>query len=123
MSERLHLRKKKPLSVNQIKLLKQHKYILKKLATANTHDRKRILKNAPTQLFQALNIIFRFLSDDNLNLSGKQAQEVRKHRNFLKLSKDLKTPAIKRKLQGQSGGFLGGLLKVAIPVISKIFGF
>ena len=110
------------LSLNQKKLLNQHRYILKKLSTANATDRKRILKNAPSQLFQVLNIIFKFLSDDNLNLSDKQAREVNKHRKFLRLSRDLKTTAIKRKLQGQSGGFLGGLLKVAIPVISNLFG-
>ena len=112
----------KYLSINQRKLLRQHKYIFKKLASASIADRKKILKNAPIQLFQALGIVFKILSDDKTELHGKQAHKIKRYKRFMKSTEDLKTSGIKRKLQGQSGGFLGGLFKVAIPLISSLFG-
>lgn len=110
----------KRLSVKQAKLLQQHKYILKKLASSSVKDRKTILKNAPKELFQVLNIIFRFLSDKSLNLTSKQTDQLKKHKRFLKSSRDLKSTAIKKKLQGQSGGFLPGLISLALPLISSV---
>ena len=95
-------------------------YILKKLATVSPKDRKSILKKAPPQLFQALNLVFKLLSD--VNLPKKQAGKIKKHKKFLHSTRELKASAIKRRLQNQSGGFLPALLGAAIPFIGNLLG-
>ena len=108
------------LSVKQLKLLEQHMYILKKLATVSPKDRKAILKNAPPQLFQALNLVFKLVSD--VNLPKKQAGKIKKHKRALNSIREMKTSAIKRRLQHQSGGFLPGLISAALPLLGSLLG-
>ena len=48
----------KRLSLTQAKLLKKHRYILQKLASTSEQNRKKILQNAPLDLFKTLNLIF-----------------------------------------------------------------
>ena len=58
----------KRISVNQAKMLNRNRYILKKLTKVDNKDRKTILNNAPSELFQVLNLIFKIIADDNTNL-------------------------------------------------------
>ncbi len=110
----------KHISVKQAQLLKKHRYILKKLAATSNKDRKTILKNAPQQLFRALNLVFNLLANDKLSLSRKQEHNIKKHKRLIRSSSDLKATAIKRKLLGQSGGALPAILAAALPIIGSL---
>ena len=110
----------KRLSVKQAKLLNRHRYILKKLSTISSSERKKVFKNAPQDLFRALNIIFEKLANDRIPLSKKQAQAIKKHKRLIRSTSDLKNSAIKRKLQSQSGGALPAILSTILPIIAGI---
>ena len=106
--------------MKQLELLESHMYILKKLTKVSPQERKAILQNAPPQLFRALNLVFKLLSDKDL--PQRHAGKVRKHKRFLQSTQELKPSAIKRKLQTQVGGFLPALIGAAIPVIGDLLG-
>ena len=110
----------KRLSVKQAKLLKQHRYILKKLATISSSERKKVLKSAPQDLFRVLNIIFEMLAKDQIPLSKKQEQSIKKHRRLIRSTSELKNSAIKSKLQKQSGGALPAILSAILPVLGGL---
>ena len=110
----------KRISVNQSKMLNRNRYILKKLTKVDNKDRKTILNNAPSELFQVLNLIFKIMADDNTKLSTKEERKIKKHRPFIRKSSDLKTSAIKRKLRNQRGGFLPAILSAALPIIGSL---
>ena len=86
-------------------LLKRNRYILQKLAKVSNTERRKILSNAPSELFQVINLIFRVLNDTNTRLSNKYENKIKKHRRFIQSTSDLKASAIKRKLKNQKGGF------------------
>ena len=119
-SDRLVGMVSKRLSVNQTKLLRQHRYILGKLASSDTKDRRKILQNAPSELFKVLNIIFKLLSDEKLNLSKHQDKKVKKHKRLIRSTSSLKGSHIKRKFVGQSGGTLATILSTVLPVIGGL---
>ena len=108
------------LSIKQLEMLEAHMYILKKLTKVSPQERKAILQKAPPQLFRALNLVFKLLSDRNL--PKKHAHKIKKHNRFLQSTRDLKPSAINRKLQTQHGGFLPALIGAAIPVIGDLLG-
>ena len=56
----------KRLSLKQKELLRKNQYILKRLAYAKGKERKIILDNSPRELFQALSLVLRILSDQKL---------------------------------------------------------
>ena len=108
----------KHISLKQSKILNQHRYILKKLSKVDKNARKKILKNAPSQLFRALDIVFSLLLQEKLPLTKKIESVVKKHQRFIKNTQDLKLSAIKRK--AQSGGAFGTILATLIPIIGSI---
>ena len=108
------------LSVKDAEMLKRNRYILQKLLKASNADRKTILLNAPPELFQVMNLIFRVLNDTNIRLSNKNENKIKKHRRFIQSTSDLKASAIKRKLKNQKGGFWSALLSAALPIITPI---
>lgn len=110
----------KHLSLKQARLIKQHRYILKRLATSNAKNRTLILKNAPSELYQALNLIFKLLSEKQLKLSEKQTKKLKRHSNTIRKTSKLSTGAIKRKLQNQKGGFLPAILSAALPLVGSL---
>ena len=93
---------------------------MKKLSKTSNENRKIILKNAPQELFRALTLVFNLLANEKLNLSKKHEHKIKKHRRLIRSSSDLKTSAIKRKLQGQSGGALPAILAAALPIIGSL---
>ena len=101
-----------------MKLLEQHRYILQKLAKLSPNDRKKVLKTAPKQLFQVLNIIFTLLTQDKLNLSEHEHTSVKKHKRVLKNFGDLKHQAIKRKIQ--KGGSWTKILGTILPIVANV---
>ena len=112
----------KRLSIKQKELLKKHEYILERLATASSKERKIILENSPSEIFQVLTLIFRILSDQTIKLPQKHEKNIKKHRKFIQTTNDLNRKAIKRKLKSQRGGFLPAILSAALPIISGIIG-
>ena len=67
----------KRLSVKQKQLLKKNQYLLKKLASSTDKDRNTILKHAPSELFQVLNLVIRILSDQTLKLPKKHEKSIK----------------------------------------------
>lgn len=110
----------KRLSLRQIKLLNQHRYILKKLESSTNKDRKTILKNAPAELFKVLNLVFRMLHKKQLDLSEQQNKQVNKHKRLIRTASGLKGSKMQQKLVKQRGGALSTILSVAIPIISGL---
>ena len=110
------------LSLKQAKLLRQHVYILKKLASSNNRDmdRRKILKNAPQELFQVLNIIFQLLANGQLELSKYRDRKLGKHKKLIRSASGLTGSHIKRKFSGRSGSALATVLSTVLPVIGKI---
>ena len=111
----------KRISVNQLKLLESHRYILKKLASSSDAKRRTILANAPNQLFKVFEIIFKLIENGQLDLTPHQKNRVKKYNKYIKSTQDLKTSAIRRKLRSQGGGFIGGLLGAVLPTIFSLF--
>ena len=105
----------KRLSLKQKELLRKNQYILKRL-----EERKIILDNSPRELFQALSLVLRILSDQKLPY--KDEENIKKHRRFIQNTRDLKQNAINRKLKSQHGGFLSAILSAALPLISSLIG-
>ena len=110
----------KHISVKNAEMLNRNRYILQKLSKASNTDRRKILSNAPPELFQVMNLIFRVLNDTNTRLSAKHENKIKKHRRFIQSTSDLKASAIKRKLKNQKGGFWSSLLSTALPIIAPI---
>ena len=106
--------------MKQVKLLKQHKYILRKLASSDTKDRRKILQNAPSELFIVLNMIFTLIANGQLDLSGHQDRKIGKHKRLIRSTSGLKGSHIKRKFTGQSGGTLANILSVVLPAIGGL---
>ena len=110
----------KRLSVKQIKLLNQHRYILKNLESASAKDRRDILKNAPPQLFKVLNLVFKLLNEKQLELSSHQTRVVNKHKRLIRSASGLKGAKMQQKMVKQRGGALSTILSVALPVITSL---
>ena len=108
------------LSITQAKLLKQHRYILEKLAKTDEKNRRKILNNAPKELFKVLNIIFKMLDNDRLNLTTPQINKLKKHKRLIRSASKLKGNDIKAKLSKQRGGALGTILSAALPLIGGL---
>lgn len=108
------------LSVKDAEMLKRNRYILQKLSKVSDAKRKMILSNAPPELFQVMNLIFRLLNGAAIRLSNKDEKKIKKHRRFIQSTRDLKASAIKRKLKNQKGGFWSALLSAALPIITPI---
>ena len=84
------------LSIGQARFLNQHRYILRRLARATLTERKKVLRPAPPQLFKALDIIFRLVANNQIPLSKKQEQAIKKHQRVIKSTANLKRAAIKK---------------------------
>ena len=110
----------KRLSVKQAELIRQHSYILKKLATSDRKDRRKILQNAPTDLFKVLNMIFKLLADQKIDLSSHQNRKIGRHKRLIRSASGLKNSHIRKKFVGQSGGTLATILSTVLPVIGGL---
>ena len=106
--------------MKQAKLLRQHRYILGKLASSDKRVRRKILENAPSELFKILNMIFKLLADEQLNLSKQQGRKIGKHKRLIRSTSGLKGSHIKNKFTGQSGGTLATILSTVLPVIGGL---
>ena len=106
--------------MKQANLIRQHSYILRKLATSNRKDRQKILKNAPTELFKVLNMVLKLLADEKLDLSSQQNQKIKKHKRLIRSASGLKNSHIREKFAGQSGGALATILSAVLPVIGSL---
>ncbi len=110
----------KRLSVKQVKLLRQHRYIMSKLATVSDKDRKTILKSAPIDLFKAIHLVFTLLANDRLNLTSRQNSKIKKHKKLIRSASGLNNKLIKGKLVRQKGSSLSTILSTVLPVIGTL---
>lgn len=108
------------LSVNQAQLFKKHRYILQKLASTSDKNRKKILKNSPSDLFKTLNLMFKLLDKEYFNLSTKQSNKIKKHKRLIRSTSKLPINSIKGKLTRQKGGALGTILSAVLPIIGSL---
>ncbi len=108
------------LSVKQAELLNKHRYILRKLATSKDKNRKIILKNAPIDLFKTLNLVFKLLANEQLELSKHQSKKIKKHKRLIRSTSELNNRGIKDKLVRQKGGALPAILSTVLPIIGGI---
>ena len=115
----------KRLSVKPKNLINRNRYIIKKLASVNNSERKKILSNAPSELYKAITLIFKILNDGNTKMSKKHKEKIKPHQRLIQNTLDLKSSAIKRKVINQKGGFWQTLASVFLPlvgpVVKKIF--
>ena len=110
----------KRITQNQAKHIKRHKYILENLATSKPKQRREIIKNAPSDLFKTLNLIFKLFLDGGLKLPGEKEREMTKHKRFMKSTSLLKTTALKQKLARQRGGALSAILGAILPTVISL---
>ena len=107
----------KYISVKQKTLLKQHKYILKKLVLSNDKDRRVIFENAPLELFEALRILFKLLADKKLNLTSSQERRLTAHKQLIHSTSSLKgVGELQKKLIRYRRG-VTNILRVVLPAI------
>ena len=109
----------KRVPVKKLERIRKHRYILKKLAAAKANDRKKMLMQAPNQLFTVFKDICQLVTDGYIQI-GK----AKKH---LKLVKEISSgdkTTIKTLAQQRGAGFgaiISSLLPIVAPLISKIF--
>ena len=101
-------------------MINRNRYILQKLSKVSNANRRAILSNAPSELFQVINLIFRIFNNASTQLSTKNETKIKKHRQFIRSTSDLKASAIKRKLKNQKGGFWSALISAVLPIIAPI---
>ena len=109
----------KRLPVKSLKNVHQHRYILQKIANASRGDRKKMLLNAPAELFRVFKTLCKFVSDGHLKL-GRAGH----HKNLVHKVSKAKTDSIKG-LAKQHGGaiasIIAGVLPFLTPLLKKIF--
>ena len=110
----------KYISVSQAHLIQRHRYILKKLANSNIENRRKILKNAPTDLFKVLDLIFKLLEDKKMTLSKNSELKIKPHRKLIRSTSKLTPASIKRRMVRQTGGSLPKILSTVLPIIGAI---
>ena len=109
------------LSVKQARMLHKHRYILKKLASSSIKDQRKIISKAPNDLFKVLNIIFKLLRDDELELPVTAKTRIEKHKNFIRTaSGHQKVKSIRNQLAQQRGGSFKKVLSTVLPIIGTI---
>ena len=110
-----------PLSVKQKNLLRQHRYILKKLVTSSKKDRKIILENAPSELFHVTKLILKLVANKRLNLTSSQTKKIKKFSSFIRSINTLKGRQLRQKLFKHRESALTAILKAALPALREIF--
>lgn len=110
----------KHISLKAAKLINSHRYILKKLARSNIKDRKKILSNAPNDLFKVLLLIFKLLENNKLNLDEKHETKIRPHKKLIRSTSELNRHSIKGKLTRQRGGALPAILSTILPILGAV---
>ena len=101
-------------------MIKKHRYILQKLSTSSDKDRKTILKNSPNDLFKALNLVFKLLANDKIELNENQIKKIKKHKPMIKSTSQLRSNNIKGKLTRQRGGALPAILATVLPILGGL---
>ena len=90
------------------------------MATSNSQDRRTILKNSTNDLFKALNIVFKLLAKNKLELTENQNKDLKKHKPMIKSASRLKNNNIKGKLTRQRGGALPAILATVLPILGGL---
>ena len=104
----------KRISLNAIKRVKKQQYILEKLAKSKSRDRKKMLMNAPNQLFSVFKTLCQMVMDGQLQLGRAQ----RHQKTVEKLSK---TPIRSIKANAkQQGGIFGSIIAGVLPFLGPI---
>lgn len=103
------------------KRIKRNLPILKALLVLKPSERRSLLCHASEDLILTLCEIALNVLKGNIPLTSEQYAKLKKQKKFIKLFANRKTGLKhKRKVLMQSGGFLGTLLGVAIPLITSL---
>jgi hypothetical protein len=107
------------LPVKKLERIKKHRYILKKIATAKANDRKKMLYEAPKQLFTVFKDICQLVTDGHIKL-GK----IKRHQRLVNEISRGNASTIKSLAKQKGSGFgaiISGLLPMISPLLSKLF--
>lgn len=101
--------------------LRRNLTLLKMLVTASPQHRKAILCTASDDLVAAISEIALNTLKGNVPISERQFQVLKKKRHIIKKLSNKRTSLVsKKRLVKQSGGFIGALLGIAIPLITSL---
>ena len=101
--------------------LRRNLALLKMLVTASPQQRKAILCAASDDLVAAISEIALNTLKGNVPISESQFRVLKKKQQLIKkLSSKRGSIYSKKKLVKQSGGFIGALLGIAIPLITSL---
>ena len=109
----------KRIPVKAAESIKKHRYILHKISKASVKDRKNMLVNAPSKLFNVFKNICRLVANDQVDI-GK----AKKHRKFAQKVSSSKSSSIKAIVRHNGGALmsiLSAVLPFIAPLVSKIF--
>ena len=107
------------IPIKKIDRVRKHRYILKKIAAAKTKDRKKMLLEAPNQLFTVLRDLCQLVTGGHIKL-GK----AKRHGKLVNQISKGSAGTIKALAHQKGAGFgaiISGLLPILSPLISKIF--
>lgn len=107
------------VSLKSLQKIKKHCYILERIARASPQDRKKMLLNAPNQLFTVLKLICKMITDGKLKLGN--ASKHKKLVNKVKGSRITSIKALSKQKGGAIGSIIAGVLPFLTPLLSKIF--
>ena len=105
--------------MSSAKIIHKHRYILNKLAKSNVKDRKKMLLNVPSQLFNVFRIICKLVSNGKVEIGkGKRHAQLAKTIGSSKLSG---IKAISKQHGGAIASIIAGVLPFLLPLVSKLF--
>ncbi len=104
--------------------IKKHSHILAKLAkTRSIRKRESILNKAPDAVVDLISEIIHNLLKGNLKVKNSVFTRLKKQKHLLRRLGSKRTSVKSRKRHIiQNGGFVGGLLAAALPILSSLIG-
>lgn len=99
---------------------KKHLPLLKYLAEGKPRIVKAIIKESDPEVMKAICECAHNILRNNVPMSSSQFKKLKRHRKHLRLLANKKVSTARKKKILQKGGFLGGLLSVAIPAIASV---
>ena len=108
---------------NMSERLKRHVPLLKALAKASTHSRKKFLKNNCSQDFiHCICECVQNILKGRARLSKAHKSKLSRHKNSMRKLILKKTSFKNKKKLVQTGGFIGALLPSLIKIVGGLFG-
>lgn len=109
----------KRVPVKKLDRIRKHRYILKKLAAAKANDRRKMIMQAPKQLFTVFKDLCQLVTAGHIRIG-----RAKKHMKLVTEISNGDNSTIKTLAQQRGAGFgaiISSLLPIASSLISKIF--